>query len=74
MRLPSQYRWNRYKEIRQAIDDNEGGMDSFTKGELHFVREKKCFGEFCVLGYRPRAVSRPLALFTGAFSLSHSCG
>jgi len=25
------YRWGRYKEIRQAIDDNEGGMDSFTK-------------------------------------------
>lgn len=27
-----QYRWNVYKNIRQQIDENEGGMDKFTQG------------------------------------------
>lgn len=26
------YRWGVYKDIRNAIDEHEGGMDSFTKG------------------------------------------
>ena len=27
-----QYRWNVYKGIRQAIEDNEGGIDTFSQG------------------------------------------
>ena len=27
-----QYRWHVFKSIRQAIDDNEGGLDKFTQG------------------------------------------
>ncbi len=29
-----QYRWNVFKGIRQAIEDNEGGLDKFSQGEL----------------------------------------
>jgi hypothetical protein len=28
-----QYRWNVFKGIRQAIEDNEGGLDKFSQGE-----------------------------------------
>ena len=34
--LALQYRWNVYKNIRQQIDENEGGMDKFTQGTSHF--------------------------------------
>ena len=27
-----QYRWNVFKGIRQAIEDNEGGLDKFSQG------------------------------------------
>lgn len=27
-----QYRWNMFKGIRDAIDQNEGGMDKFSQG------------------------------------------
>lgn len=30
-----QYRWNVFKGIRQAIEDNEGGLDKFSQGETH---------------------------------------
>jgi 1,4-alpha-glucan branching enzyme len=30
------YRWGVYKNIRSAIDEHEGGMDSFTKGPTPF--------------------------------------
>ena len=30
------YRWNIFKSIRHAIDENEGGMDKFTQGYRHF--------------------------------------
>lgn len=26
-----QYRWRRLREIRKAIDDNEGGLETFTQ-------------------------------------------
>ena len=29
-----QYRWNVFKGIRQAIEDNEGGLDKFSQGEI----------------------------------------
>lgn len=29
------FRWNTFRNIRQAIEDNEQGMDNFTKGKLH---------------------------------------
>lgn len=32
-----QYRWNIFKNIRQAIDQNEGGLEKFTQGELCFI-------------------------------------
>ena len=28
-----QYRWNVYKGIRTAIEQNEGGLDKFSQGE-----------------------------------------
>jgi hypothetical protein len=28
----AQYRWNVYKGIRHAIDQNEGGIDTFSQG------------------------------------------
>lgn len=31
---PLQYRWNVFKNIRAAIDANEGGLENFTQGEL----------------------------------------
>lgn len=33
-----QYRWNVYKTIRQQIDENEGGMDKFTQGNVLFSK------------------------------------
>ncbi|GIL59739.1 hypothetical protein Vafri_14468 [Volvox africanus] len=30
------YRWRRLREIRKAIDDNEGGLDNFTKSYTRF--------------------------------------
>jgi hypothetical protein len=27
-----QYRWHAYKSIREAIDNNEGGLDKFSQG------------------------------------------
>jgi hypothetical protein len=33
-----QYRWNIFKNIRQAIDQNEGGIDKFAQGMLHPCR------------------------------------
>ena len=33
MLLRLQYRWNVYKGIRQAIEDNEGGIDTFSQGK-----------------------------------------
>lgn len=32
--VPSQYRWNILRNIRNAIDQNEGGLEKFSKGEL----------------------------------------
>ena len=28
-----QYRWNVYKGVRNAIDQNEGGLEKFSQGE-----------------------------------------
>lgn len=33
----TQYRWGRYKEIRAAIDQHEGGMNNFTKGKQNHL-------------------------------------
>ena len=33
-----QYRWNVFKGIRQAIEDNEGGLDKFSQGETPLHR------------------------------------
>ncbi|MEW5315348.1 MAG: hypothetical protein WDW38_006786 [Sanguina aurantia] len=30
------YRWNSFKGLRKAIDDNEGGMEKFTQGYKHY--------------------------------------
>jgi 1,4-alpha-glucan branching enzyme len=30
-----QYRWNIFKNIRHAIEQNEGGLDKFAQGEGH---------------------------------------
>lgn len=30
--MTMQYRWNVFKGIRQAIEDNEGGLDKFSQG------------------------------------------
>jgi hypothetical protein len=30
---PSQYRWNILRNIRNAIDQNEGGLENFSQGE-----------------------------------------
>jgi hypothetical protein len=29
----AQYRWGRFKDIKNAIDVNEGGFDKFSQGE-----------------------------------------
>jgi hypothetical protein len=31
--LGTQYRFNIYKNIRRAIDQNEGGLDTFSQGK-----------------------------------------
>lgn len=31
-----QYRWNVYKGIRHAIDQNEGGLEKFSQGKSVF--------------------------------------
>lgn len=30
--VSSQYRWNVFKNVRSAIDNNEGGFDKFSQG------------------------------------------
>ena len=30
---PSQYRWNRFKALKHAIEEKEGGFDKFSQGE-----------------------------------------
>jgi hypothetical protein len=30
---PTQYRWNILRNIRNAIDQNEGGLENFSQGE-----------------------------------------
>ena len=39
----SQYRWNRFKALKHAIEENEGGFDKFSQGE-------SCYREACRLG------------------------
>jgi 1,4-alpha-glucan branching enzyme len=34
--LRAQYRWGIYKNIRQHVDDAEGGMDKFTSAYNHY--------------------------------------
>jgi hypothetical protein len=33
---PSQYRWNILRNIRSAIDQNEGGLEKFSRGESSY--------------------------------------
>ena len=35
-----QYRWNRFKEIKHAIDSSEGGMDNFSQGMSDPMNDK----------------------------------
>ena len=42
---PAQYRWNVYKGIRNAIEQNEGGLEKFSQGVRRHVRSLSC--SFC---------------------------
>lgn len=37
------FRWNTFRNIRQAIKDNEKGMDNFTKGNHHLDNDFEVF-------------------------------
>lgn len=37
-----QYRWNVFKNIRSAIDNNEGGFDKFSQGACRFSASQLC--------------------------------
>ena len=44
-----QYRWNVFKGIRQAIEDNEGGLDKFSQGacSLYLHRSLHAILDIC---------------------------
>ncbi len=57
-----QYRWNVFKGIRQAIEDNEGGLDKFSQGvsSLPFHRSLHAILDICSQGQGCRSCEEHL--------------
>jgi len=58
------YRWNRYKELRGAIEANEGGLDTFSKGYEMMGFTKSAKG----ITYREWAPAAQQAFLFGDFN------
>ncbi len=65
-----QYRWNVFKGIRQAIEDNEGGLDKFSQGEPNPLPDNSRYGHMHIIHMllNARLPWQPLQADTAAYS------